>query len=123
MGRCLRLLALSCAAREEVDEVVARAVSAGKVFMLVLLVSASATDGMAQGTGTPSGDALRVTWQPRQYAVVPVIEGYVQNDTVFRVSSVRLRIEGFDGSGQSVGETSTWTFGTIAPGGRGHFVV
>ena len=35
----------------------------------------------------------------------------------------QLRVEGYDAGGQSVGETSTWTFGNIAPGGRGHFVV
>jgi hypothetical protein len=90
---------------------------------LALLLSASTSVALAQGIGTPSDEGLRVTWQPRQYAVVPVIEGYVENVTAFRVSAVRLRIEGFDASGQSVGETSTWTFGSIAPGGRGHFVV
>jgi hypothetical protein len=90
--------------------------------VVLALVVAAATDGLAQDPA-PSADGLRVTWRPRQYAVVPAIEGYVQNDTTFRVSSVRLRVEGFDASGQSVGETSTWAFGTIAPGGRGHFVV
>lgn len=92
-------------------------------IVALALLAGLATDVLAQGTAAPSADALRVTWQPRQYTVVPAIEGYVQNDTVFRVSSVRLRVEGLDGSGQSVGETSTWAFGTIPPGGRGHFVV
>jgi hypothetical protein len=92
------------------------------ILMLAVLLG-SATDVLAQGTAAPSSDALRVTWQPRQYTVVPAIEGYVQNESVFRVSAVRLRVEGFDASGQSVGETSTWAFGTIPPGGRGHFVV
>ena len=82
-----------------------------------------ATDALAQGTAAPSADGLRVAWQPRQYTVVPAIEGYVQNESVLRVSAVRLRVEGLDASGQSVGETSTWAFGTIPPGGRGHFVV
>jgi hypothetical protein len=91
--------------------------------VLALVVPALGTDGWAQGIAVSSADALRVTWQPRQYAVVPTIEGYVQNDSAFRVSSVQLRVEGFDASGQAVGETSTWAFGSIAPGGRGHFVV
>jgi hypothetical protein len=92
-------------------------------MLLALVVSASPADVGAQPTAAPPADALRVTWQPREYAVVPAIEGYVQNDTPFRVSSVRLRVEGFDANGQPVGETSTWAFGSIAPGGRGHFVV
>jgi hypothetical protein len=99
---------------------------AGRMFRLfvvsVLACLTSATDGLAQGTAAPS-EALRVTWQPRQYGVRPAIEGQVQNDTQFWVSAVRLSVEGFDASGQPVGQTSTWTFGNIAPGGRGHFVV
>jgi hypothetical protein len=91
--------------------------------MVLALLPGSATDVLAQGTAAPTVDALRVTWQRRQYTVVPAIEGYVQNESPFRVSAVRLRVEGFDASGQTVGETSTWAFGTIPPGGRGHFVV
>jgi hypothetical protein len=91
--------------------------------VVALASMALATDGLAQGVAAPSAEALRVTWRPREYGVVPAIEGEVQNDSPFRVSAVRLRVEGFDASGQSVGETSTWTFGNIAPGGRGHFVV
>ena len=90
---------------------------------VLMVLPGLVTAVLAQGTATPAADALRVTWQPRQYTVVPAIEGYVQNESVFRVSSVRLRVEGFDANGQAVGETSTWAFGTIAPGGRGHFVV
>jgi hypothetical protein len=92
------------------------------LFVIMLAFMTWATDGLAQGTAAPS-EALRVTWQPRQYGVRPAIEGQVQNDTQFWISAVRLSVEGFDASGQSVGHTSTWTFGNIAPGGRGHFVV
>jgi hypothetical protein len=92
------------------------------VLIAVMLI-ALAADGLAQDFTAPSGEALRVTWQRRPYGVVPTIEGQVENDSRFWVSAVRLRVEGFDASGESVGETSTWTFGNIAPGGRGHFVV
>jgi hypothetical protein len=71
-----------------------------------------------------SDDNLLVTWQPRAYGILPALEGEVQNNGSFWVSGVRLRVEGFDASGEPVGERSTWTFGNIAPGGgRGHFVV
>ena len=89
----------------------------------LIIVLALATDGLAQGAPPPGADAFRVTWQPRAYSVVPAIEGEVQNDSQFWVSAVRLQVEGFDASGQSVGQTSAWTFGNIAPGGRGHFVI
>jgi hypothetical protein len=55
--------------------------------------------------------------------VVPALEGRVQNDLPFRITAVRLRVEGFDDAGQPVGETSTWAFGSIPAGGQGHFVV
>jgi len=90
---------------------------------LGLVLMALATPAPAQTPVEPSSESLRVTWQPREYSIVPVIEGKVQNDSSFRVSAVRLRVEGFDESGQLVGETSTWTFGSIAAGGQGHFVV
>jgi hypothetical protein len=91
--------------------------------VIVLIVMASATDGSGQAAVAPAAESLRVTWQPRAYGVMPAIEGQVQNDSQFWISAVRLQVEGFDASGQSVGQTSTWTFGNIAPGGRGHFVV
>ena len=101
------------------------ALATGTVAMVLALVSAlfPAGDGAAQGNTAPAADALRVTWQPRAYSVVPAIEGYVENATPFRVTSVRLRVEGFDASAEPVGETSTWVFGSIPPRGRGHFVV
>jgi hypothetical protein len=97
-------------------------ISWGLFVVIVLAFMTSATDGLAQGTAGPS-EALRVTWQQREYGVRPAIEGQVQNHTQFWISAVRLSVEGFDASGQPVGQTSTWTFGNIAPGSRGHFVV
>jgi hypothetical protein len=90
--------------------------------LAVLLVLLLATGARAQSPST-SADVLRVTWQRRPYSAVPAIEGEVQNDSAFWVSAVRLQVEGFDASGEPVGQTSTWTFGNIAPGGLGHFVV
>ena len=91
-------------------------------IVVVLALIAMAETGLAQSPSPPPGEALRVTWHPREYGIVPSIEGEVHNDSPFRVSAVRLRVEGFDTSGQTVGETSTWAFGSIAPGRRGHFV-
>jgi hypothetical protein len=92
-------------------------------LIVVTVLIALSTDAWAQSMTAVPVDAFQVTWQPRQYGVLPAIEGHVHNDTAYRVSAVRLRVEGFDASGQSVGQTSTWTFGNIAPGGRAHFVV
>lgn len=65
---------------------------------------------------------FRVTWQRRAYSVAGGFEGRVQNESAFRVTAVRLRIEGVDEGGNAVGETSTWVFGSIPARGQGHFV-
>jgi hypothetical protein len=88
---------------------------------LSLLASITLAD--ARGTIEPSDAGFRVTWQRREYGVKPALEGRVENASPFRVNAVRLRVEGFDGAGHPVGETSTWVFGSIPAGGQGHFVV
>src|SRR5205809_8048977 len=51
----------------------------------------------------------------------PAIEGYVYNDSQFRIGGVRLRVEILDGSNQVVGETFGWVYGNIASRGRWPF--
>jgi hypothetical protein len=63
-----------------------------------------------------------VTWERRAYSAAGGLEGRVQNDSFYRVNSLRLRIEGLDEAGNAVGETSTWVFGSIPAHGQGHFV-
>jgi hypothetical protein len=77
----------------------------------------------AQRFTDPSPSAFRVTWERRAYGVMPAVEGRVENDSTFRVTAVRLRVEGLDDGGQAVGETSTWVFGSIPAHGQGYFVV
>lgn len=63
-----------------------------------------------------------MSWESRKHGTTPALEGYVYNDWVFRVSDVRLRIEGLDADSRPVGETVAWTFHSIAPGDRAYFV-
>jgi hypothetical protein len=66
--------------------------------------------------------ALRVEWrkvdEPWRRKT---IEGYVYNDSAYRVGSVRLRVEALDGADQPIGETFGWVYGNIASGGRWPF--
>jgi len=50
------------------------------------------------------------------------MEGRVHNESRFRVTDVRLQIEGFDGDRRPVGRTFAWAIGDIAPGGETSFV-
>jgi hypothetical protein len=88
----------------------------------VLLGLVLVTDARAQ-TLVPL-ESFRVEWARRTEPwMKPGVEGYVYNDSVYRVSNVRLRIEVLDGANQRVGERFGWVYGSIDPGGRGYFVL
>lgn len=51
------------------------------------------------------------------------VEGYVNNDSRYRVSGVRLRVQVLDESGAVVGESFGWVYGNVLAGGRAYFAV
>jgi hypothetical protein len=71
----------------------------------------------------PQAESFRVEWVRTPPGFRPAIEGYVYNDSEYRVSSVRLRIEVLDASNQVVGERFGWVYGDIGAGGRAYFVL
>jgi hypothetical protein len=88
---------------------------------VALILAVSTTPAWAQNFGGSPAPWFHVTWNNRGYGSVPTIEGYVQNASPFRVTNVRLQIDGLDGGGRSVAQAFGWTFGDIAPGDRGYF--
>ena len=91
--------------------------SAGALAVLGLIDSAT-----AQALHTQVANSLRVEWQrTTSLGGRPAIEGYVYNDSQFRIGGVRLRVEILDGSNQVVGETFGWVYGNIASRGRWPF--
>ena len=88
---------------------------------VALIVAVSTTPAWAQNFGGSPAPWFHVTWNNRGYGSVPTIEGYVQNASPFRVTNVRLQIDGLDGGGRPVAQAFGWTFGDIAPGDRGYF--
>lgn len=51
------------------------------------------------------------------------VEGYVYNGLPWRITNVRLRVEGMDSAGRVTGESFGWVLGDVAAGGRGSFYV
>ena len=51
------------------------------------------------------------------------VEGYVYNGLPWRITNVRLRVEGVDGNGTVTASTSGWVMGDVTAGGRGYFYV
>ena len=71
-----------------------------------------------------AGGFFRAAWSvPALPRPLTKIEGYIYNDSRWRVTDVRLRIVSLDRAGHAVGETSGWVFGDIPAGGRAYFAV
>lgn len=86
------------------------------------LLLSTASPGLAQ-TPAPS-EIFKVEYGKE---AVPragwAVEGYVTNDSRYRVTGVRLRVEILDETGVVVGQALGWVYGNIAAGGRSYFVV
>jgi len=80
--------------------------------------------GQTEQAGEQSAQTgwFRVSWAPPTEGVVSSIKGSVFNDSPYRVTDVRLQVEGLDPDRQPVGRTLVWAFGDIAPGGETSFV-
>ena len=92
------------------------------VFGLVLVLSTAA---WGQGRDQRPAGWFRVSWAPQDNSATPTprIQASVHNDSPYRVTSVRLRVEGLDAESHLVGQRSAWALGDIAPGGDTTFVV
>ena len=89
-------------------------------FGFALMLVATVAWGQAQRP--PATDAFRVSWDRETDPVDRRIEGRVHNDSPFRVTDVRLEVQGLDAGGRPVGRTFAWALGDIAPGGDSSFV-
>jgi len=103
------------------DKPVVAVTTRALVLGLVLLT----TTAWAQTGQTGEQAAQRwfhVRWAPPTDGVVSLIKGSVFNDSPYRVTDVRLQVEGLDPDRHPVGRTLVWAFGDIVPGGETSFV-
>jgi hypothetical protein len=91
-----------------------------KVWLLAALALGLCDVAAAQA---PPLSAFRVEWERRTGFWRPAIEGYVYNESEYRVGNVRLRITVVDESGNALGEKTGWVYGAIDARGRGHFIL
>lgn len=88
--------------------------------VVTLLVIGSAH---AQGPDRPSPESFRMEWTRRPDWMRPGVDGYLYNDSRWRVTNVRVRAQVVDGSGRLVREAVVSVFGNAAPGARTFFVL
>jgi len=51
------------------------------------------------------------------------VEGYVYNGLPWRITNVRLRVDGVDANGTVTASVSGWVIGDVEAGGHGYFYV
>jgi hypothetical protein len=93
------------------------------LFAMMITTISGAVVALAQ---TPTADAqtpfrfeLAQADGPRGLGV----EGYVYNGLPWRISNVRLRVDGVDANGTVTASVSGWVMGDVEAGGRGYFYV
>jgi hypothetical protein len=64
-----------------------------------------------------------VSWAPPANGAPATIKGRVFNDSPYRVTDVRLQVEGLDAAHHPVGRRLAWAIGDIGPRGETFFVV
>ena len=105
------------------DKTVMAVTTRALAFALGLVLLTMPAWGQAGQTGEQAAQRwFRVSWAPPTEGVVSSIKGSVFNDSPYRVTDVRLQVEGLDPDRQPVGRTLVWAFGDIAPGGETSFV-
>jgi len=51
------------------------------------------------------------------------VEGYIYNESPWRITNVRLRVQSVDPNGTVTNESSGWVVGDVQAGGRSYFYV
>ena len=87
--------------------------------LATLLVNASSH---AQGD-RPTAESFRIEWTRRPAWMRPGTDGYLYNDSRWRLTNVRVRAQVVDGSGRVVRESMVSVFGNAVPGTRTFFVL
>jgi hypothetical protein len=91
-----------------------------RVLLLVLAMVLVGTSGYAQ-SDRPTPNSFRLEWSRRPGWMRPGTDGYIYNESRWRVTNVRVQARAVDGSGRLVRETVVSVFGNSVPGVRTFF--
>lgn len=90
------------------------------LFVTALFLGASAH---AQSPARPSPDSFRIEWVRRPAWMRPGVDGYLYNESRWRVTNVRVRAQVVDGNGTAIRESAVSVFGNAVPGTRTFFTL
>ena len=95
-----------------------RVLAAAAALLTLLLVAGAAS---AQVVDPAVAKQLRVEWE--KLTDRPGIEGYVYNDSPYRIGLVRLNVVTRDAPSQAPTSSLAWVYGNVRARGRGPFRV
>jgi hypothetical protein len=93
-----------------------------RVWLLALAPLLVSARGYAQ-SDRPTTRSFRLEWTPRPGWMRPGTDGYLYNESRWRVTNVRVRVQVVDGTGRVVRETVVSVFGNAVPGARTFFAL
>jgi hypothetical protein len=91
-----------------------------RVLLLALALVLAGTSSYAQ-SDRPTNDSFRLEWSRRPGWMRPGVDGFIYNESRWRVTNVRVQARALDGSGRLVRETTVSVFGNSVPGVRTFF--
>ena len=92
------------------------------LLLLVLALALAGTSSYAQ-SDSPTTDSFRLEWSRRPGWMRPGTDGFLYNESRWRVTNVRVQARALDGSGRLVRETVVSVFGNSVPGVRTFFAL
>ena len=93
-----------------------------RVLLLALALVLAGTSSYAQ-SDRPTSDSFRLEWSRRPGWMRPGTDGFIYNESRWRVTNVRVQARALDGSGRLVRETVVSVFGNSVPGVRAFFAL
>ena len=93
------------------------------VFAIVVAGALGPLVVKAQPPAPQSQDQFRFDLEEAHSHRGKGVEGYVYNESPWRITNVRLRVQSVDPTGAVTNESSGWVVGDVKAGGRGYFYV
>src|SRR4030095_11890764 len=89
-----------------------------RALLLMLAMLLLADTGSYAQSDRPTADSFRLEWSRRPGWMRPGTDGFLYNDSRWRVTNVRVQARALDGSGRLVRETVVSVFRDSVAGGR-----
>ncbi|MGH7305932.1 MAG: hypothetical protein ACRELZ_21825 [Candidatus Rokuibacteriota bacterium] len=91
--------------------------------LLLAVAALVAASAQAQAPDRPTPESFRIEWVRRSPSMRPGVDGYLYNDSRWRVTNIRVRAVVVDAAGATVRESSVAVWGNSVPGTRTFFVL